>query len=158
MPNQLDRPGHRESNDECEDEPLPWLLLEGLAADVAEHHRVRTPDQAGDDVVADEPPPRHPVDEAGREGDHGPATRYEARDDNDVTASFIERLPRPEDPFLVLLALEEALVQPFAEKVPGEEADVVTGDRPQGGREDHELDPQTACSRDYSGRDCRRLA
>ena len=54
----LDEERHRERDREPDQHALPRLLLELLAADVAEHRRVGRPEPAGDEVVAEEAVPR----------------------------------------------------------------------------------------------------
>src|SRR5215208_2351500 len=117
MSYRLDRSGDGERDDECEEEPLPRLLLERLAAEVAEEDGVGAPDRAGQRVEADEPVPRHPVDEPRGEGRHRPAAGDEPGNHDQVAAAFLEELPRPLDALPRLLALEVAPVQPLAEEV-----------------------------------------
>ena len=84
-----------ERDRESEQHALPRLLLELLAADVAEHRRVRRPEPAGDEVVAEESMPRQAARVAGRERHRGPTERDEPRDEDDVAASFLQLLLGP---------------------------------------------------------------
>src|SRR5215210_4420043 len=142
MPYRLNHCRDGERDREREEEPLPGLLLERLAAEVAEQDGVGAPDRACERVEADEAMPGEAVDEAGGERRHRPPAGDEPGDDDQVAAAFLEELPRPLDPLLRLLALEEAPVQPLAEEVPARERDVVSDDRSERRRDDHELDAQ----------------
>ena len=80
------------------------------------------------------------LDEAGRERRHGAAAGDEACDDDQVAAALVERLLRPFQALLGLLAREEATLDAVAEEVAEREADVVADDRAERGGEDAELD------------------
>ena len=105
---QLNHSRNGERDRECEEEPLPGLLLERLAAEVAEQHGVGAPDRPGDRVVAQEALPGEGLDEARGERRRGAPAGDEARDDDQVGAACLERPLRPFQPFLRLLAGEEA--------------------------------------------------
>src|SRR5688572_18326974 len=55
----LDQAGDPERDHEGQDEALERVLLEGAAADVAEHGRIRGPEKARRDIPGDEAPPWH---------------------------------------------------------------------------------------------------
>ena len=126
---------------EPEQHALPRLLLELLAADVPEHRRVRRPEPARDQVVAEESMPRQAPRVAGRERHRGPTERDEPGDEDDVAAAFLELLLGPVEAPVRLLVPEQrvdrALPRPLADPV----RDVVAGDGASpGGRGSREAD------------------
>ena len=137
---------------------LPGLLLELLAADVAEHRRVGRPEPAGDDVVAEEAMPRQALRVAGRERDRGAPERDEPGDEDDVAASFLELLLGPVEALARLLVAEEPLHRPLAGQLADPVGDVVADDGARPGGEDHEEDVEVARAGERAGDDHHRLA
>src|SRR5262245_13079324 len=85
--NSFDQAGDAERDHESEEESLPGLLLEGLAAEVAEEAAVARPESRREHVPADEPVPRH-ADGSGGKRDGDSAAGDESPDDDEVAAPF----------------------------------------------------------------------
>src|SRR4029078_9501852 len=137
---ELDHGRDCKGDPEAEDDALPRLLLELLAADVAQHRRVHGPHPSGDEVVPEEPVPGKPLRVARRERDGGAAEGDEPRDEDDVAPPLRELTLGPVEALVGLLALEEPFPRPLARELAYPVGDVVADDGSGPGGEDDEED------------------
>src|SRR4029453_16857748 len=89
--NDLDGASNRESNRECEQEALPGRRLERVAAEVPEQRGVEGPAECRRRVEDHEPTPRV-TERAGAQSDDCAASRDEAGDQDQLSASLADLL------------------------------------------------------------------
>src|SRR3954469_10727064 len=139
---ELDRTRDRERDPKRKQKPLPRLLFEGPAAEVAEHRRIAGPEEAGHHVEADEPVPGH-LEQAAGQRHHRAAGRNEAAYEDQVAASLVDLLLGPVDP-LTALSLEPPRNDPVARLSPDPVGRVVAQDRAGGRAEDDQPQHQVS--------------
>src|SRR5215207_5429958 len=151
-PVELDGSGDAEGDHES----LPWLLLEGLAPEVAEERGVRRPQEPGRDVEEDEATPAH-LEQAACERDRGSTPGYEAADEYQIATSLLDLLLGPVDA-LSPLSREEAVHEPVADSAADHVRRVVAQDRAGGRDEDDGEEDEVPCRGEDPREDDRRLA
>ena len=130
MPDHLDQRRDAERDAEPEAEALERLLLEGLAADVADHRRVGPPRERGDGVEEGELA-QLVADGAGGERDRGARAGDVAADDEDRAAAVLDQLAAALEAPLPCGALLGPRQQPPAGGPAEDVGDVVAGERAQ---------------------------
>src|SRR5947207_7017269 len=114
--NDLDGARNRKRDPECEQEALPGRRLERVAAEVPEQRGVEGPAECRRRVENHEPSPRV-SERTGAQSDDCAASRDEAGDQDQLSASLADLLLSPIDALSTLFAAEEAVVDPGAEAV-----------------------------------------
>ncbi len=154
---ELDPAGDREGDPEREQQALPRLRLERVAADVAEQRGVERPGRGGDRIEEDEAAPRV-AERPAAERHHGAAGGNEACDHDQLAAALLDLAMSPGDPLSRLLPVEEPLLDPRPVAVADPVSRVVAGERTGRGEDDHERQAQVSSRRDHPRGDDRGLA